>query len=196
VRGDDDLLGRMRTGDDDAFAELVGRYHTRLVGLAFTVVGSREIAEEVVQETWIAVMRGVEAFEGRSSLRTWLFRICVNRARTAAGREYRTVPVDVTGLTVDPSRFSPDGQWSSPPEDWTAAIDDRIAAASLAAEAKRAIETLPDTQRQVVTLRDVDGLSSREVCEVLSIGTANERVLLHRGRSRVRAILEFERKEG
>lgn len=196
MRGDDDLLGRMRTGDDDAFAELVGRYHTRLVGLAFTVVGSREIAEEVVQETWIAVMRGVEAFEGRSSLRTWLFRICVNRARTAAGREYRTVPVDVTGPTVDPSRFSPDGQWSSPPEDWTAAIDDRIAAASLAAEAKRAIETLPDTQRQVVTLRDVDGLSSREVCEVLSIGTANERVLLHRGRSRVRAILEFERKEG
>lgn len=196
MRGDDDLLGRMRTGDDDAFAELVGRYHTRLVGLAFTVVGSREIAEEVVQETWIAVMRGVEAFEGRSSLRTWLFRICVNRARTAAGREYRTVPVDVTGLTVDPSRFSPDGQWSSPPEDWTAAIDDRIAAASLAAEAKRAIETLPDTQRQVVTFRDVDGLSSREVCEVLSIGTANERVLLHRGRSRVRAILEFERKEG
>ena len=196
MRGDDDLLGRMRTGDDDAFAELVGRYHTRLVGLAFTVVGSREIAEEVVQETWIAVIRGVEAFEGRSSLRTWLFRICVNRARTAAGREYRTVPVDVTGPTVDPSRFSPDGQWSSPPEDWTAAIDDRIAAASLAAEAKRAIETLPDTQRQVVTFRDVDGLSSREVCEVLSIGTANERVLLHRGRSRVRAILEFERKEG
>lgn len=185
---DEELLDQLRAGDGDAFATLVGRYHTRLVGLAQTMVGRREVAEEVAQDTWVAVLRGVERFEGRSSLRTWLFRICVNRARSTGGREGRvTVGAEPA---VSPERFDAKGLWSLPPADWTEAADDRMVAASLVDHVREAIAGLPEGQRQVVTLRDVEGLSSHEVCDVLSISAANERVLLHRGRSRVRAFLE------
>jgi RNA polymerase sigma-70 factor, ECF subfamily len=193
---DEDLMQQLRGGDEVAFGALVDRYHGRLVGLARSVVGSAPLAEEAAQETWIAVLRGAERFEGRSAARTWLFRICVNRARSIGRREGRTTPVDTSEPAVDPSRFSSTGQWSEPPEDWTAAVDERVVAAELAGPVREAIDLLPDAQKQVVTLRDVEGLSSHEVCEVLSISAANERVLLHRGRSRVRARLEMRMKGG
>jgi RNA polymerase sigma-70 factor (ECF subfamily) len=190
VTSDEDLVERIKGGDDAAFAELVDRYHVRLVRLAQSVVGSRETAEDIAQETWVAVLRGVERFEGRSLLRTWLFRICVNRARSTGSRERRSAPVDTGEPAVDPRRFSSTGAWSVPPEDWTAAIDERMVADGLAPHVMGAIGGLPEIQRQVVTLRDVEGLTSKEVCEVLSISAGNERVLLHRGRSRVRALFE------
>lgn len=195
VRTDEELLRLVCTGDEEAFGELVGRYHSRIVGLARTVVVRRELAEEVAQETWIAVMRGAGQFQGRSTFRTWLFQICVNRARTTAGRELRIMPVDTDSPTVDPSRFTSTGHWSAPPGDWSTSVDDRVVAAELAAEAREAVDRLPEIQRQVVTLRDIEGLTSTEVCQVLSLTAANERVLLHRGRSRVRAALERVRGE-
>ena len=196
VLSDEELVDRMRAGDDRAFAELVERYHTRIVRLARSFVARRELAEDVAQETWIAVVRGVDRFEGRSSLRTWLFRICVNQARSTGKREQRIVPVDPSQPTVEPNRFGHNGEWVRPPAPWTDAVDDRMQAAALAPLAQRAIEDLPEPQRQVVTLRDAEGLSSREVCDVLSISEANQRVLLHRGRARVRSYLERELKGG
>jgi RNA polymerase sigma-70 factor, ECF subfamily len=190
VDADEELLRRLCAGDEQAFGGLVDRYHGRIVRLAQTIVGRHELAEEVAQETWIAVLRGASRFEGRSSVRSWLFAICVNRARSTSGREFRTPSVDATSPSVDPSRFTSSGQWVTPPEDWSAVVDDRLLAAKLAAEAQVAIADLPEVQRQVVTLRDVEGLSSTEVCHVLSLSAANERVLLHRGRSRIRAALE------
>ncbi len=190
MKSDEELLGLVCAGDDKGFSELVDRYHSRIVGLAGTVVARRELAEEVAQETWIAVMRGADQFEGRSTVRSWLFQICINRAKTTASREHRSTPVDTDSPVVDPSRFTSTGQWSAPPEDWAASVDDRIVAVQLVAEAHQAISTLPDLQRQVVTLRDVEGLTSTEVCQVLSLTAANERVLLHRGRSRIRTVLE------
>ncbi len=196
VRSDEELTGLLRHGDEDAFTELVDRYHLRIVGLAQSVVGSRETAEDVAQDTWVAVLRGVNEFEGRSALRTWLFRVCINRARSAAGREHRYVAGDTAERAVDPRRFDASGQWASPLDDWTEAIDSRMVAATLAVHVREAIEDLPDVQRQVVTLRDVEGLSSDEVCEVLSISAGNERVLLHRGRSRLRALFEIQLRGG
>lgn len=187
---DEELIGLVRAGRQEAFADLVDRYHSRLVRLAQSVVSRREVAEEVAQETWIAVLRGAERFEGRSSVRTWLFRICVNRARTAAGREGRDPSLDPTDPAVDPHRFTTGGQWASPPADWTDAVDDRLVAAGLIGPLRAAIGGLPPLQQQVVTLRDVEGLSSDEVCQVLAISAANQRVLLHRGRSRVRSLVE------
>ena len=195
MTNDEDLVDLIQGGDEAAFAELVGRYHPRLVRLAQSVVGSHPVAEEVAQETWLAVLRGLPHFERRSSLRTWVFRICVNRARSTGGREHRSVPVDTGGPTVDPGRFTADGAWAAPPGDWTEAVDDRMLAAGLLPLVWAAIEDLPDTQRQVVTLRDIEGLSSNDVCDVLSITAANERVLLHRGRSRIRSSLETRLKD-
>jgi RNA polymerase sigma-70 factor (ECF subfamily) len=196
VQGDEELLSLSLAGDDAAFGSLVERYHPRLVGLARGFVGDGDAAQDVAQETWIAVLRGGDRLEGRSTFRTWLFRICANRARSAAGREHRSSPADLAEPAVDPRRFTGSGQWASAPDDWAATVDDRIVASELAARAKLAIEELPDLQRQVVTLRDVEGLTSIEVCDVLSLTPANERVLLHRGRSRVRAFLERERGGG
>ncbi|HLI01576.1 MAG TPA: sigma-70 family RNA polymerase sigma factor [Acidimicrobiales bacterium] len=187
---DDELIGLVRAGQEEAFAELVDRYHRRLVRLAQSFGTGREVAEEVAQDTWIAVLRGAERFEGRSSVRTWLFRICLNRARSAAGRERRDPSLDPNDPAVDPHRFTTGGQWASPPADWTDAVDDRLVAAGLIGPLRAAIGGLPPLQQQVVTLRDVEGLSSEEVCEVLSISAANQRVLLHRGRSRVRSLVE------
>jgi RNA polymerase sigma-70 factor (ECF subfamily) len=184
------LVERLRSGDEAAFAELVDRYHGRLVGLARHFVPSRETAEDVAQETWLALVRGVDHFEGRSALRTWLFQVCANRARTMAVRERRTMTVGPGGPAVEPARFARDGAWSAPPRHWSDAVDDRLEAATLVDHVRKAIEVLPDSQRLVVTMRDVEGLTSEEVCAVLAITEVNQRVLLHRARSAIRRSLE------
>lgn len=189
---DDDarLLERLRAGDQNAFVTLVARHHDSMLRLARTFVHSHAIAEEVVQDTWVGVLRGVDRFEGRSSLRTWLLAILVNRARSTGTREARSIPVGTDGPAVDGSRFGTNGMWSSPPEHWTDDIENRIGATALRDEILSALAAMPARQRAVVMLRDVDGLRSDEVCEVLALTPANERVLLHRGRSRLRQALE------
>jgi RNA polymerase sigma-70 factor (ECF subfamily) len=189
---DAEMLGRLRAGDEQAFVALVERYNGSMLRLASSFVPSRAVAEEVVQETWLALLRGLVAFEGRSSLKTWLFSILVNRARSAGVRESRTVPVADAGPVVDASRFGPSGAWSVPPEHWIEEAESRVDAAKLAGLLRPAIDGLPARQREVVLLRDVEGLTSAEVCTVLSISEANQRVLLHRGRGKLRQVLETE----
>jgi RNA polymerase sigma-70 factor (ECF subfamily) len=189
---DDDarFLKRLRAGDEAAFVALVGAHHDAMVRLATTFVSSRAIAEEVVQDTWLAVVRGIERFEGRSSLRTWLLAILVNRARTAGTREARSVAIGDAGPAVDGARFDTTGHWAAPPEHWVEDAEARLGAAELAGRIRTALAELPPRQRAVVMLRDVDGLRSDEVCEVLALSSANQRVLLHRGRSQLRQALE------
>jgi RNA polymerase sigma-70 factor (ECF subfamily) len=182
----------LRRGDESAFTALVERHHGALVRLAMNYVRSRAVAEEVVQDTWLGMLRGLDTFEGRSSLRTWLFRILVNRARSTGVREHRWVPVQWDEPAVDPGRFGPNGTWSDPPVPWTDEVDDRLAAAGSVALVRRLIDELPAPQRQVITLRDIEGLSSQEVCDLLEISEGNQRVLLHRARSRVRGMLSEE----
>ena len=189
---DTELLRRLRAGDEQAFVILVRRYHDAMLRLASSFVPSRAVAEEVVQDTWMGVVRGIGGFEERSSFRTWLFRILVNRARTTGERERRSIAIGTAEPAVDQSRFDAAGGWAAPPEQWAEDIDDRLRAGKLAGRIRSAIEELPARQREVVTLRDVDGLSSDEVCHVLDISDGNQRVLLHRGRSRVRQVLETE----
>jgi len=192
VIGEDDLLDQLRAGDDTAFATLVDAYHPRLVRLARSIVTNRAVAEEVAQDTWLAVVRGLEGFEGRSSFRTWLFHICINRARTTLGKERQTLPVDPQGPAADAAWFNSEGSWTSSVEPWPDAVDDRLMAVMLVDRVKRVIEDLPAPQQQVVILRDVEGLSSSEVCNLLSITEANQRVLLHRGRTRIRTALNCQ----
>ena len=189
---DDDarFLKRLRAGDEAAFVALVAAHHDAMVRLASTFVSSRAIAEEVVQDTWLAVVRGIERFEGRSSLRTWLLAILVNRARTAETREARSVAIGDAGPAVDRARFDPTGHWAAPPEHWVEDAEARLGAAELAGRIRIALAELPPRQRAVIMLRDVDGLRSDEVCEVLALSSANQRVLLHRGRSQLRQALE------
>jgi len=189
---DAELLRRLRAGDEQSFVALVERYNGSMLRLAASFVPSRAVAEEVVQDTWLAVLRGLPAFEGRASLRTWMFTILVNRARTTGTREQRTIPVADAGPVVDASRFGPDGAWSAPPEHWIEEAEDRIEAEKLGGVLRVAIDGLPGRQRDVVLLRDVEGMSSAEVCDVLSISEANQRVLLHRGRGKLRQVLETE----
>lgn len=189
TQADAELVARLRAGEPAAFGELVDRYHQSMVRVASSFVPSRSVAEEVVQDTWLGVVKGLPRFEGRSSLKTWIFRILVNRARTAGAREPRTVGLD-TGDGLDAGRFTPQGAWREPPEVWSDDIVERLAAPAMAARIRQALVELPDTQREVVTLRDVEGLTSSEVCDLLDISEGNQRVLLHRGRSRVRAMLE------
>ena len=188
---DSELVERLRAGDEHAFAELVSTYQQPLVRLALTFVPSRAVAEEVVQETFIGVMRGIGRFEGRSSLKTWIYRILVNRARTTGAREPRHVSLgeDRDGLA---GRFSADGAWTDPPSAWPDDVDDRLSAPQVARRVIVAIDDLPGLQRQVVTLRDVEGLSSAEVCELLEISEGHQRVLLHRARTKLRAMFEDE----
>ena len=172
--------------------ELVGRHQASLVRLARTYVSSAAVAEEVTQDTWLAVLRGLPGFQERSTFRSWLFQILVNRARSTGVREHRSVAVGDAGPVVDASRFDASGAWMSPPQHWVEDSDERLAAESLAGPIRGALEILPPRQREVVMLRDVDGFSSDEVCRVLEISEANQRVLLHRGRSRMRAQLEAQ----
>jgi RNA polymerase sigma-70 factor (ECF subfamily) len=158
-------------------------------------VRSRAVAEEVVQDTWLAALRGLGGFQGRSSLKTWLFRILVNRARTTGTREQRSVPVADPEPVVDPSRFDASGGWADPPERWIEAAESRMEAGKLADRIRAWIDELPGRQRDVVLLRDVEGMSSEDVCAVLEISEGNQRVLLHRGRSRLRQLFEDEFRE-
>jgi RNA polymerase sigma-70 factor (ECF subfamily) len=189
---DSELISRLRAGDESAFAELAGKYQGAMLSMARGYVPSGAVAEEVVQDAWVGVLRGIHGFERRSSFRTWLFRILVNRAISAGVRERRSVPVDDMGPVVDASRFDAGGTWQVPPEPWADQVDDKVIAAKIAARILAAIDELPLQQREVVTLHDVQGLSSEEVCAVLGISNANQRVLLHRGRSKLRQLAESE----
>ena len=188
---DDELLTRIRNGDESAFVTLVGRYHGPMFRVASAFV-SNAAAEEVVQDTWLGVLQGIDTFEGRSSLKTWLMHILVNRARTTGLREHRSTAISDISAAVDRSRFDQSGHWISPPQHWIEDIDNRIWAKAMGPLIWKALENLPVQQRSVVTLHDVEGLSSKEVCVVLSISEGNQRVLLHRGPSRLRQALESE----
>jgi RNA polymerase sigma-70 factor (ECF subfamily) len=150
------------------------------------------VAEEVAQEAWLGLLRGLDRFEGRSSLRTWLFRIVVNRAISTGVRERVHLPVGDEELETADGRFSQDGWWVTPPTHWADDVVDRLTAPSLVARVREVISELPTAQRQVVTLRDVEGLTSTEVCEILGISEVNQRVQLHRARARIRSALEQE----
>lgn len=189
---DTELVARLRAGEEEAFAALVARHNASMMRLACSLVASRTVAEEVVQDTWLGALRGLPGFAGRSTFRTWLLRILVNRAATTGMRERRTVAVGDAGPVVDRARFDASGAWMSPPQHWVEESEDRLLAQGLAGEINAALQALPPLQRDVVVLRDVDGLSGREVCAVLDISEANQRVLLHRGRSRLREALEDE----
>lgn len=188
VVDDTTLVERLRSGDETAFVELVNRYQTRMLRLAEATVGSRAVAEEVTQDTWLGVFRGVDRFEGRSSLKTWLFHILLNRARTAAGREARAGrPDDDIG-----DRFDASGAWITPPEPWAEQAENRLVAEQLAARVQDLLPQLPEAQRQVVVLRDLEGTAPTDVCTLLGITDGHQRVLLHRGRARLRDLLDQE----
>ncbi len=192
---DRQLVRALRQGNEEAFTFLLGRYHGPLERLARTYVHDRALAEEVVQETWLGVIRGIDSFRGDCSLKTWIYRIMINTAMTRATKEYRSVPFsaldDGAGEpAVDADRFLADGRWASAPRSWSPIPEDRFFAHETMSRARDAIEALPSTQRQVITLRDVEGWKSAEVCALLGLSQANQRVLLHRARSKVRAALE------
>jgi RNA polymerase sigma-70 factor, ECF subfamily len=195
---DDDLIQRLLAGDEAAFTYIVQRYHGSLIRVAMAFVATRDVAEEVVQETWLAVLNGLPAFEGRSALKSWIFSILTNRAKTRGVREKRTVsfselssPGSDGEPAVDPDRFTSAGTWSAPPSRWDRDTPEQLL---LRQEARgvieKAIAELPPSQRAVVTLRDIEGLDATEVCNILELSETNQRVLLHRGRSKVRATLE------
>ena len=198
------LIAALRQGDEAAFIALVELYQTALVRVALMYVSSRAAAEDVVQETWLGVLQGLSRFEGRSSLKTWIFRILSNRAKTRAVREGRAIAFsalassadDPAEPAVDPSRFYPPeheyrGWWVSYPRSWEDVPESRLLARETRAQIMAAIETLPENQRTVISLRDVEGWTSEEVCNVLTISETNQRVLLHRARSKVRRALEY-----
>jgi RNA polymerase sigma-70 factor (ECF subfamily) len=188
-----ELIARLRAGDNTAFAQLVGTYHASMLRVASAFVPTQSVAEEVVQDTWLGVVRGIGRFEGRSSLKTWLFRILVNRAKTAGAKEPRHLELEAE--SVEAGRFAANGAWAEPPSGWSDDVEDRLAAPAMAAKVRAAVEQLPAAQRQVVTLRDIEGLSSAQVCDMLDISEGNQRVLLHRGRVKVRALLAAELEE-
>jgi RNA polymerase sigma-70 factor (ECF subfamily) len=195
---DGDLLAALRAGDEGAFRAVVTRHHGAMVRVASHYVRSQAVAEEVTQEAWLAVIQGLDRFEGRSSLRTWIFRILANQARLRGTRESRSIPFSTLGddePAVDPKRFrgSDDrwaGHWAISPNWWSDVPADRLVDAETRSVVDEAIRALPEGQREVITLRDLEGWTSEEACELLTISAANQRVLLHRARGRVRAALE------
>jgi RNA polymerase sigma-70 factor (ECF subfamily) len=199
VTDDSELLGRLRAGDEQAFRELIRQHHTGMISLAGSFVGSRATAEEVVQETWLAVLEGIDRFEERSSLKTWIFGILVNKARTRAVRDGRMLsfsdiapgggPVEPA---VDRARFAASGAWTDPPQPWDELDPERVVAGQqLWVHAVRALEDLPPQQRAVLVMRDVAGHGSEETCSILGITEANQRVLLHRARAKMRRAIEM-----
>jgi len=204
VNEEADLLERLRAKDETAFAELVRMWTPSLLRLARMYVPSRAVAEEVVQETWLGVLNGLDRFEGRSSLKTWVFRILVNRARTRGEREHRTIPFAALASSegaegeaaVDPDRFITDasagqpGAWATPPRRWETDPERALLSNETLELARGAIATLPEAQRTVITLRDLEGWSAEDTRNALEISETNQRVLLHRARSKVRAALE------
>jgi RNA polymerase sigma-70 factor (ECF subfamily) len=195
VDADVEMVARLRDGDEAAFVTLVGRYQQPMLRLARSFTSSHAVAEEAVQDTWMGLVRGIDNFEGRSSFKTWLFRILVNRARSAGTREHPAAPTEALH-TVDPARFNVQGQWADPVDHWIEESEQRLDAAAWAPVLKSALEDLPPRQRQVVLLRDVEGLTHDEVCTVLGITAGNQRVLLHRGRAQLRGILEQKMGKG
>ena len=202
-----ELLRKLRAGDRLAFAELVRAWSPMLLRVALLHVSTRASAEEVVQDTWLAMIRQLDRFEGRSSLRTWVFRILENQARSRGVREARavpwssafgaTTPEEDAGPTVAPSRFrGAEDQWpggwtpAGRPTAWEPPPEDAAVAAEIRRELGSALDELPERQRAVVELRDVHGLSSDEVCNLLGLSPGNQRILLHRGRARLRTRLE------
>jgi RNA polymerase sigma-70 factor (ECF subfamily) len=189
------FVARLRSGDEHAFAELIELYGAGMRRFALSIVRNAAVADEVVQESWLGVLRGLDGFEGRASLKTWIFRIVANTASTRAERESRSIPFSTfaseaaeTAPTVDPTRFrNPQfpGGWTTFPEPW-----DHLDAKETRHLIAGAIEDLPRAQRVVISLRDIEGWSATDVCNVLELSESNQRVLLHRARAKVRAVLE------
>jgi len=194
------LVAALRAGDEAAFRELIRMYGAGMLRVAQMYVSSRAVAEEVVQEAWLGVLKGIDRFEGRSSLKTWLFRIVANTAKTRGVREARSLPFsafadDDGEAAVSPDRFLGSGErfpghWAVPPANWARLPEGSLLAAETMDLVRRAIDRLPPAQRSVLTLRDVEGLEADEVCNALDLTETNQRVLLHRARAKVRAALE------
>ncbi len=197
------LIAALREGSEQAFVTLLDRYGGPMLRLALLCTPNRALAEEIVQEAWIGVVQGIDRFEGRSSLKTWLSRIVLNIARTRAEREGRHIPfsafwdpsADPGEPSVDPDRFRSEsdpfpGHWASRPRPRDVLPEERLLSSETRDLIREAIESLPPSQREVISLRDVDGWTSEEVCTVLGITATNQRVLLHRARSKVRRALE------
>ena len=197
------LVALLRSGNEAAFVMLIERYHAAMLRLAIIYVTAQAVAEEVVQETWMGVLEGLNRFEGRSSLKTWMFRILINRAKTRAQREGRTIPfsslpevdADLSEPGVDPDRFLPSdhqrpGHWVSFPSNWNDLPEERLLSQEMRAHLEQAIAALPPGQREIIVLRDIEGWTSQETCHFLGISEVNQRVLLHRARSKVRGALE------
>ncbi|MBA3416243.1 MAG: sigma-70 family RNA polymerase sigma factor [Chloroflexia bacterium] len=201
------LLRALRGGDEATFAALLDRYQAAMVRLAMVYVSAPAVAEEVVQETWIGVIQGVDRFEGRSSLKTWLFRILTNQAKRRGAREDRTVPFSFLARrdadrepVVDPGRFFPAshpdaGHWVDELVDWRRLPEEDLLSEETRALVRRTIDCLPKGQRLVMAMRDIEGWTAGEVCAVLRISETNQRVLLHRARSKVRRAIERDRDE-
>src|SRR3954454_13397423 len=198
VLPDAELIDAIKRGDEAAFAAMVDAYSPALLRMARMFVRDRAVAEEVVQDTWVAVLRGIDGFEGRSSLRTWIYRILMNTAKTRGQRESRSIPfsaaVQGDEPVVDADRFlgadhRMAGGWALGPSDWPTP-EDELLSGETRDVILSAIDELPAAQRTVITLRDVEGVPAEEVAEALGISDGNQRVLLHRARSKVRAALE------
>jgi RNA polymerase sigma-70 factor, ECF subfamily len=196
VTCDEQILAALKRGDETAFVRLVEQHQGLMLRVALRYVRTRAVAEEVVQETWVAVLHGLDRFEARASLKTWIFRILTNRAITRAEREGRVLPFsslgDDDGPAVDPDRFRPPGaRWAGGWKVFPDALpEERLLARETLSLIGDAIAELPERQHLVITMRDVEGWSAEEVCEALAISEANQRVLLHRARSKVRRTLE------
>jgi RNA polymerase sigma-70 factor (ECF subfamily) len=199
VTAEPDQLAALRRGDEQAFRDLVGAHQSSLLRLAMTYAPSRAVAEEIVQETWLAVLGGLDGFEGRASLRTWMARILVNIAQRRSGREARSAPFSSVARSddepaVDPSRFQSDGpyagHWTSFPDDWSGVPEHVLLSDEIRAVTRTAIARLSPAQRTVITLRDLEGWDAQEVSDLLGITDANHRVLLHRARAKIRQALE------
>jgi RNA polymerase sigma-70 factor (ECF subfamily) len=195
-----ELLARLRAGDERAFETLVERHYPTMLAVARHYVSSRAVAEEVVQEAWLGVLQGLDRFEGRSSLRTWILRILVNKAKTRGARDARTVPFASLASVgeepaVDPERFrGPDdpfpGHWRAYPGNWQRLPEETLAERETLDVVLATIHQLPPPQRLVITMRDIQGCDAAEVCEALDVSEGNQRVLLHRARNKVRSALE------
>jgi RNA polymerase sigma-70 factor (ECF subfamily) len=192
-------LDALRSGDEAKFEALIGRYHGPMMRLATTYLRDRSAAEDAVQETWLTCFKSLDRFEGRSSLKTWVFGILLNVARARRRKESRILTFtslfrrdagEGRGPTVDPRRFGADGMWAAGPDSWSNVPESRLLDRETIAQVRAAIDGLPAKQREVVILRDVAGMDAAEVCDLLSISAANQRVRLHRGRASVRTMLE------
>jgi len=201
---DEEFVDALRRGEETAFAVLLDRYYGPMLRLAMTQIPNRTQAEDIVQEAWLGVVQGIHRFESRSSLRTWISHILLNIARTRARRERRSVPFsalegtgdEAPGPSVAPGRFLPDNHqrwprhWAVPPRSWGPSPEERLLSKETQVVIERAIAALPETQRAVITLRDIQGVTSPEAANLLGITEGHQRVLLHRARSKVRGVLE------